>query len=627
MALIKKHHHRNQVRGLSMVAGLLLLSPGFQGSDTDGYHTYDQMTAALQSVVRAHSDIASMLSLGKTLEGRDIWLVEIANRVGTPVDQRPALLIAANLEGDHLVGSELALQTVEYLLTNYSTDPDVKDRIDNHVFYIFPRVNPDAAELRFARVLSDRRTNTRPNDGDNDGRFDEDGPEDLNGDGLITLMRVPDATGDFISHPDDARVLKRAEAFKGESGRYKLYWEGVDNDGDGFYNEDGLGGVDLNRNFQHEYPHYAADAGLHMVSEFESRALMDFVLSHRNIALALTYGESDNLASSPTSTGALSPSSPIALNEWANESFSAADTIGTFPQPRPSRGSGFSREDAGDAAQPPRIRPGDRVPSTTINSSDLEYYKVIGERYREITGVKRVASSREPKGAFFDYAYYQYGVPSFSTTGWGVPAASDSGDAERSGAGPQSERGLRAESQDASVDLSVLQWMDADGIDGFVDWVEFQHPTLGAVELGGFRPYAVSNPPAAQLATLAESHAEFVVYLTSLFANVRIVSTEVTNHGGGVFEIKAEIENSGYLPTTTVQGATSRSVAPTMVQLDVPPEDVLTGAAKTSFLPSLEGSGARERYVWVIRGSVGATIELKVRSQKGGSDTATITLR
>ncbi len=169
--------------------------------------------------------------------------------------------------------------------------------------------------------------------------------------------------------------------------------------------------------------------------------------------------------------------------------------------------------------------------------------------------------------------------------------------------------------------------MDQQNVDGFVDWQEFQHPTLGTVEIGGFAPYATNNPPAEALAELGESHAEFAVYLTSLFAAVRIAEVEVINHGGGVFEINAEIENAGFLPTSTSQGVTARSVAPTMVQLGVDPDDVLTGAAKTSFFSRLDGSGARESYKWVIRGQQGATIELRVRSQKGGSDSATITLR
>jgi hypothetical protein len=626
MALTKERHRWKRVRAIGLVACMLLLAPGIQAQSPDGYHNFEDLTTSLRSLVRVHSDIAMMESIGTTLEGRDIWMVQIANREGAPVEQRPGLLISANLEGDHLVGSELALHTIEYLLTRYSTDAEVQARVDNHVFYIFPRLNPDGAETRFDRVLSDRRTNARPYDGDNDGRTDEDGPEDLNGDGLATLMRVADPMGSLAVHPDDARLLKDADAHEGEAGVYRLYWEGIDNDDDGFYNEDGPGGVDINRNFQHEYPAYERDAGLSMVSELESRALMDFVLSHRNIAMALTYGESDNLVSPPTSNGSLAPSSPIALAQWADESTDAADTVGTFPERRPPRRFGFGDDEEAPQQLPRRRRP-DVHPETTVNSSDLEYFNKIGEKYRELTGIQHVVSSRAPQGAFFEYAYFQYGIPSLSTTGWGISG----GQEEESGERPRGEgrpgRGGNSAGSDASADLALLRWMDSENIDGYVDWTEFDHPTLGAVEIGGFKPYSTTNPPAGQLTTLGASHAEFAVYLTSLFAQVRIAHTEVTNRGGGIFQIGAEIENAGYLPTSMNQGVTSRSVAPTMVQLGVNPEDVLTGAAKTSFFHALEGTGARKRYVWVIRGREGERIELKVVSQKGGTDTATITLR
>ena len=177
------------------------------------------------------------------------------------------------------------------------------------------------------------------------------------------------------------------------------------------------------------------------------------------------------------------------------------------------------------------------------------------------------------------------------------------------------------------TDLRLLRWMDAEDIAGFVDWTEYQHPTLGSVEIGGFDPFALTNPPASELDSLGELHANFTVYLASLFPRVRIADVKVTNHGGGVFEVDAEIENSGFLPTATAQGVRARAVAPTMVQLGVPPEDVITGDAKTSFFPTLDGSGARRSFSWVIRGAQGARIELRVRSQKGGRDSATITLR
>jgi len=150
---------------------------------------------------------------------------------------------------------------------------------------------------------------------------------------------------------------------------------------------------------------------------------------------------------------------------------------------------------------------------------------------------------------------------------------------------------------------------------------------LGDVEIGGFKPYETTNPPVAVLEDMTAKNADFAVYLTTLFADVNIAKTEVTNHGGGVFRVKAEVENAGFIPTSTAHGVLSRSVKPTMVQLGIAPEALLSGAAKTSFFQALDGSGNREKFEWLIKGKKGDKIELKAVSQKGGSDTNTITLQ
>ena len=158
----------------------------------------------------------------------------------------------------------------------YRSNAKVKQRLDNSVFYIVPRVNPDGAEAMWAAVKWARRTK-RPLDDDNDGRMDEDGPEDLNKDGVITVMRVKEPDGDYMIDPEEPRLMRRADPKKGERGRLRSTWEGIDNDGDGFINEDGAGGVDINRNFMHEYPYYKPEAGLYMVSEAETRAVLAFM--------------------------------------------------------------------------------------------------------------------------------------------------------------------------------------------------------------------------------------------------------------------------------------------------------------------------------------------------------------
>jgi hypothetical protein len=178
------------------------------------------------------------------------------------------------------------------------------------------------------------------------------------------------------------------------------------------------------------------------------------------------------------------------------------------------------------------------------------------------------------------------------------------------------------------IDKQILKWMDTEKIDGFVKWANFNHPDLGEVEIGGFKPYAVTNPPAAKIAELGASHTKFVLYLTSLFPKVKITKLEAMNHGGGIFRIKAEVENTGFLPMALAHAVTSRSVRPTMVQLQVKPEDILSGNVKTNYVQSLAGSGNDPgKFEWLIRAKAGDAVALKVVSEKGGTDTAKVTLK
>jgi hypothetical protein len=669
------------------------------------------MTSGLQSLAGAHKTIARLESIGKTRGGRDIWALELANPTGVPPAKRPALLIAAGFEGDHLVGSEIALSVAGHLLKNYPADPDVKQRLDNSTIYVIPRVNPDGAEGYFAPVKTGRRTNATPRDDDNDGRTDEDGPEDLNGDGFITVMRVKSAGGEYMIDPEEPRLMKKADPKKGESGAYKLFWEGTDNDGDGYINEDPPGGIDINRNFAHDYPYYKAEAGPHMVSEAESRAVMDWIIAHRNVAAVLSFGESDNLIVPPTSAGRLGPARELDLVRFADASAAGARTMGIIqtggPLGRGGRfamgefslemlmGGGGGRQTTRPAqtSEFSRMMMPDRRPATTVNPADYDYFKAASDKYLELAGIRQPLFVREPQGAFFQYGYFQFGVPSFSTPGFGLAAAESQGQrrmgmtppgaggepgpqaqvarppqtaqaqppvqASRQAAGPggatvtivqgggqeimqmmqagggagrmaQGQAGPGSEPGQAAapgIDRQVLRWMDAEKIDGFVKWTKAGHPAFGEVEVGGFKPYAATNPPAAMIAGLGETHAKYVLYLSSLFPRVKVAATEVTSHGGGIFRVKAEVENAGFWPTSLVHAQTARSVKPTMVQLGVDPATILSGNAKTNFLPVLAGSGARAKYEWLIRGKTGQVVELLVQAEKGGTDTARITLK
>lgn len=656
-----------------------------------GYHDQAALTKAVQALAAAHKTAVKAESIGKTRGGRDIWALEIAGPGAVPPAQRPALLIAAGFEGDHLVGTEIALAVAGTL---------AKGPIAEATVYVLPRLNPDGTEAFFAPLKTGLRTNLEPYDDDNDGRVDEDGPEDLNGDGLITVMRVPAAGGEFMIDPEDARLMKRADPKRGEAGAFRLYTEGIDNDGDGFVNEDGPGGTDLNRNFAHDYPYYKPGAGPHMVSAAEARALMAWVVAHRNVAAILTFGESDNLVVPPTSAGRLGPARELDLVRFADTAVTAARSAG-FVQTGGAMGFGrggrmmmgeFSMEmlmgggrsgqrgaQAQSGSEFSRFMMPDRKAATTVASGDYDYFKAVSDKYIEMTGLRQPLYAREPQGAFFQYGYFQFGVPSFSTPGFGLttvepgpgrrmmggaaPGPGESGPPAQTGQGAPSVRqttvvasggheavtvvqggpggvmggfgqgpagaGAPAAAAAAApgIDKQVLKWLDGEKIDGFVKWTKVKHPEFGEVEVGGFKPYAVTNPPAAKLAELGAAHGKFAAHLLSLFPRVRAASLEASALGGGLYRIKAEVENAGFWPTALAQAVTARSVKPVMVQLGVDPGAIVSGGAKTSFVQTLAGSGGRAKYEWLVKGKAGQVVELLVRSEKGGSATARVTLK
>ncbi|MDD4646107.1 MAG: M14 family metallopeptidase, partial [Bacteroidales bacterium] len=597
---------------LSLTALFCPLNTGF--SQTAGkYLNYDELSQAVKSLPSTRKDLVSVESLGKTSEGRDIWVLTIAKAGATPITERPGILIAANFEGDHLIGSSLSLEIARYLVNGCDNNDEIRASLDNHVFYIMPRVNPDGAEAQFGQVITGRKTNSTAFDADNDARLDEDGPEDLNHDGLITFMRVKDDNGIYCIDRDEPLLMKKADPAKGERGEYSIFYEGIDNDKDGFINEDPAGGTDLNRNFLHAYPYYKENAGRYMASEVETRAVIEWMLAHKNVAMVMTFGESDNLIVPPTSKGMLNTDRPLDLIHFAQASVAQASRVGMISEGgRFGRGGRFMMGDfpgggmtGGPGAQSQtssRYQRPAQTAATSINTSDLEYFNKISEKYKELTGIKTQPVLRNPEGAFFQYAYYQLGVPAFSTPGWGFETPADTnrrpgrGPARNmGGAGPQNGQQEPA-APTPGIDATYLKYLKEAHINGFVKWEPVKHPDFKEVEVGGFTPMEISNPPAAKIEELGNSHAQFALYLSTLFAEIKIAKTEVINEGGGLFRIKAEIANEGFLPTALRQGVQARSVKPTMVQLEVKPDQIVSGNNKTNFFQALDGSGKRQKY-------------------------------
>ncbi|MGD8499719.1 MAG: M14 family metallopeptidase [Phycisphaerales bacterium] len=269
------------------------------------FYDHAGLGAILARLRKAFPELTRLYSVGKSSQGRDMWCLEVTARsVGEP-NRKPGMYIDGNIHGNEVQAGETVAYTAWYLCHQYSWLEKVSALLDERVFYLLPTINPDGRDSWLRRGGS-ARSGLEPTDDDGDGLADEDDSEDLNGDGLITMMRIKDPHGRYKLHPDYPEYLM-VRAKPDEPGEYtRLGWEGIDNDGDGRINEDSRGGYDMNRNWAYDWqPSYIQrGAKDYPFSQPETHAVAKFVLAHPNIAAAQSYHNSGGMIlRSPGSEG------------------------------------------------------------------------------------------------------------------------------------------------------------------------------------------------------------------------------------------------------------------------------------------------------------------------------------
>ena len=257
----------------------------------DRWLDHDEITERLRTMEKTWPAFLSLKSLGDSFGGREMWLMTINNpKTGKELD-KAAMFIEANVHGNEIQGAEVILYTIWYLMENYGRIANIQRIVDERVIYLVPSVNPDGRDFFLDNHGAGARTGHIPVDSDGDGLFDEDGPEDLNGNGLIEQIRkyVPGQGNLRISHTDP-RMLQQVPA--GEFGDWILLGqEGIDNDGDGRVNEDPVGGYDPNRNYASDWqPEYIQRGAMDYPFQLpEPRAINDFMMARPNIAGMQSY--------------------------------------------------------------------------------------------------------------------------------------------------------------------------------------------------------------------------------------------------------------------------------------------------------------------------------------------------
>ena len=255
------------------------------------YYDWSEMEQALRTLEQAYPKFLKLGSVGKSYQGRELWYMTINNPETGDEMNKCAMYIDANIHGNEVQGGEVCLYTIWYLMENYPYNEYIKKLVDERVFYIFPSVNPDGRDL-WLHVGAAARSGQHPYDNDDDGLYDEDPPEDLDGDGEIGLMFIKVKPGEGTHRLSDkgdrlVRIKKNIEGKPDELGDYKfIATEGIDNDGDGRYNEDGGGGYDPNRDWGSMWqPKYIeGGSGDYPFTWIESQHIRDFLYAHPNIA-------------------------------------------------------------------------------------------------------------------------------------------------------------------------------------------------------------------------------------------------------------------------------------------------------------------------------------------------------
>jgi len=532
------------------------------------YHSTQEAYALLESWAAIFPDLTNLYTIGQTLKGTPLKILEITNKQTGMALEKPGYYYDGNIHSGELTGAEVILHFAWYLISNYGKDPYITQLVDTRTFYIRPKFNPDGADIALQTPFNLRST-PRAYDEDGDGLLDEDPPNDLNADGSITLMRVKNPHGLWKVSSQDSRIMVRRDIGDQHSDFYDILSEGVDDDGDGYFNEDGIGGIDMNRNFPRNWglEFEQRGAGPYPLSEPETRATIEFFNSHRNIT-GVFHGH----------------------------------TSGGFLY---------------------------RLPSTTswddFSSPDQRLILELSNKYHSTTGQPVRPSYSDPRqhryGTLISWAYWDFGVIGFVPEFWGG-------------------FGLDYDKDGRITETEQLLWNQKElGGKGSVNWTPYNHPQLGAVEIGGWKSKFVrQNPPPKFLKSEIEKYVPWMLWLCEISPHVVIkeVSTSEVD-SGRLIKVSVEVANIGYLPTNLTQRALDAEIAiPVRAIVDLQDAELISGE-KRADLGHLKGLrdtqragniGSRRLLEHVVRITGPKPVfTITVSSEKGGTARREIPLR
>ncbi len=563
--------------------------------DFNRYFTNEELAALLDEWAAAHPHILALSELGRSQEGKPIHLLTITNK-GTGADtDKPAVWLDANIHATEIAGTTTALRVAWELLSKYGADEKVTRLVNTSTFYIVPRLNPDGAAWAMADIPKYVRSGTRPYPYED--KAEGLHSEDIDRDGRILSMRIPDPNGDWKISGTTPRLMEKRAPDETGGDYYRVIPEGLIEDWDGYliHMARSHQGLDFNRNYPFEWRPEGDQrgAGPYPTSEPEIRAHVDFITSHPNINAGIAWH---------TFSGVI-------------------------------------------------LRPYGTKADTEMDTHDLWVFEAIGERAKELTGYRTVSVFHDfkyhPKevitGPSNDWLYDHLGIYGYVIELWDI-------------IGRATEKYDRKFIDWMRVhphedDVKILAWAEANGAgDGYVDWYAYEHPQIGKVELGGWdNMYTWRNPPHHFMGEEAERNVGYVLALGEMLPRLAVHTLEVTPLDNETWHVNLVLENTGFFPTCTSAMGKKRGARPVRVEVELPEGAQILQGARRPELGHLEGrsnklavfsffgngTDNRARAEWVVRAPLrpgsgqaqGTLLKLAVRSDRAGSLDLTVPLQ
>lgn len=568
------------------------------------YYTYNEWVKIMFDLQKKYPSLCTVESIGKSRMGRDQYVMTItAKSTGKDTD-KPGVWVDGAIHGNEVNGITCSLYLAWYLLTRYDYDPRVFESLNRSTVYILPGFNVDGNEsyVSFPNTENNPREPFRPVDDDNDGLYDEDLTEDVDGDGELSVMYAEDAGGDYRLSKDKLRFVRITEGDWWEGTRFRRIGnEGYDNDGDGSLAEDDLGGIDPNRNFPWDFT--KRDGKTYPLSEPETRNVFTFQASKKNILVAFNYHNVGRLI----------------MYAMPPESKRPA------PQRRPQTVAGAVK-DKYAFADPRRV--------------DAEYQHDADVINKTVSSGLYILKTYEPEigneyGEHLYSSYYLLGAYSYLIELWGSPTPF----ADTNGDGNISDEEFK---KWAELDLGGNVWVVPHKV---------KHPQLGEIWIGGTpKKHIGRTPPGRYIEQEADKQAMYVMYCIEQLPKVNFGNYDVKKIADNLYEVEVEVINDRVYPTASDRSVLLKRYTPDKIKASISSgsivnplkQETASDAPVNALYRSQykkEATSAGEDVEFRIKGNstqvfrytvlttnTNAVLDLSLNSANGGKDTIRIKL-